>query len=287
MNGLSRNGVIMRKCSAHTSSMWELSPRLDRAVPFGTAGYAFVHPDVRKARGWSKSVRSEPVLMLGYQHMYSRTYKCLTERGSIIHVDKVRWCPQEPLGVFLKWRKDMSTGAKYHLALDPFNSRESSSEVIEESAELPEPDAEGAEEKEALTREADSAGEKEARISETPEAVSPSVPSVTIGKPAKKTKVNLKGDLPAEPQFLRLVKNDLKSSGVAYIKDRTLALDGQCLADVIGRHFSDGKGSTRGYSWSDLSYDLACGWIVLEVSPTDISKEGMRKACTPSVQCRF
>ena len=50
-----------------------VKPRLDRAVPFGTPGCAFVHPDVRQARGWSKSVRSEPVLMLGHQHMYSRT----------------------------------------------------------------------------------------------------------------------------------------------------------------------------------------------------------------------
>ena len=60
--------------------------------------------------------------MLGYQHMYSRTHKCLTERGSIIHVDEVRWSPQEPLGVFLKWRKNLSTGGGYHLALDPFNN---------------------------------------------------------------------------------------------------------------------------------------------------------------------
>ena len=52
-----------------------LKPWLDRAVPFGTPGYAFVHPDVRRARGWNKSVGSEPVLMLGYQHMYWRSYK--------------------------------------------------------------------------------------------------------------------------------------------------------------------------------------------------------------------
>ena len=32
-----------------------------------------------------------------------------------------------------------------------------------------------------------------------------------------------------------------------------------------------------------LVNDLACGWIVLEVSTTDISQEGSRKACTPSV----
>ena len=54
------------------------------------------------------------------------------------------------------------------------------------------------------------------------------------------------------------------------------------MADAIERHFSDGKGGTRRYNWSDFSYDLACGWIVLEVSTTDISQEGLRKACTPS-----
>jgi hypothetical protein len=106
---------------------------------------------------------------------------------------------------------------------------------------------------------------------------------VSIGKPTHKVRVSLKGDLPAEPQFLRIVKNDLKSSGLAYIRDRTLALSEQCVADVIGRHFSDGKGGTKRYNWSDLSYDLGCGWIVLEISPTDISKDGLRKVCTPQV----
>ena len=86
--------------------------------------------------------------------------------------------------------------------------------------------------------------------------------------------MNLKGDLPAEPEFLRIVKNDLKSSGVQYIRDQTRALDGLCVVDVIGRHFSNGKGGTKCYNWSDFSYDLACGWIVLEISTTDISKEG-------------
>ena len=87
-----------------------------------------------------------------------------------------------------------------------------------------------------------------------------------------------------EPEFLRIVKNELKSSGVPYIRDRTRALDGQCVADAIGRHFSDGKGDTKRYNWSDFTCnDLACGWIVLEVSTTDISQEGSRKAFTPSV----
>ena len=76
-------------------------PRLENAVPFGTSGYAFVPEAVRKRRGWGKSVRSEPVLMLGYQHMYSRVYRCLTERGTIIHCTKVRWNTAAQRGVFL------------------------------------------------------------------------------------------------------------------------------------------------------------------------------------------
>ena len=74
------------------------------------------------------------------------------------------------------------------------------------------------------------------------------------------------------------MKNELKSSRVQYIWERAEALNGQCVADTIGRHFNNGKGGTRRYNWSDFTYDLVCGWIVLEVSNTDISQEGMRKA---------
>ena len=79
------------------------------------------------------------------------------------------------------------------------------------------------------------------------------------------------------------MKNELKSSGVLHIRDWTLALDGQCVADAIGRHFSDGNGGTKRYNWSDFTYDLVCGRIVLEVSTIDISQDGSRKAFTPSV----
>ena len=95
--------------------------------------------------------------------------------------------------------------------------------------------------------------------------------------------MSLKGDLPAKPQFLRIVKNNLKSSGLAYIRGRTLVLSEQCVTDVIGCHFSDGKGSTKCYNWSDLSYDLGCGWIMLEISTTNILKEGLQKVYMPQV----
>ena len=80
-------------------------PRLEGLVAFGTPGYAFVPPEVRKSRKWGKSVRSEPVLMLGYQNMYSRVYRCLTERGTIIHSQRVQWNVKGQLGVFLAGRQ--------------------------------------------------------------------------------------------------------------------------------------------------------------------------------------
>ena len=80
-------------------------PRLEGHVAFGTPGYAFVPPEVRKRRKWGKSVRSEPVLMLGYQNIYSRVYRCLTERGTIIHSQQVQWNVQSQLGVFLAGRQ--------------------------------------------------------------------------------------------------------------------------------------------------------------------------------------
>ena len=162
--------------------------------------------------------------------------------------------------MFLKWRKNLSTGEKYHLALGPFDKGVDGASDSAESKDQMRSTAEGAEEKEALAPHADGAEGKEALSEKT---------TATIGKAVKKSKVNLKGDLPAEPEFLRMVKNDLKSSGVQCIRDRTEALDGQCVVDVIGRHFSDGKGGTKRYNWPDLLYDLACGWIVLEISTTD------------------
>ena len=46
-------------------------------------------------------MKSEPVLMLGYQHMYSNVFRCLTTRGTIIHTVRVSWHLQSPLGIFL------------------------------------------------------------------------------------------------------------------------------------------------------------------------------------------
>ena len=44
--------------------------QMHRAVPFGTAGRAHVSPALRSKRGAPKYKWTEPVICLGYQHMY-------------------------------------------------------------------------------------------------------------------------------------------------------------------------------------------------------------------------
>ena len=38
--------------------------------------------------------------MIGYQHMYTTVYKCLTAHGIIIHTEQVPWDMEAPLGIF-------------------------------------------------------------------------------------------------------------------------------------------------------------------------------------------
>ena len=75
--------------------------RLHRAVPFGAAGMAHVSPALRAKRGAPKYERTEPVLCLGYQHVYSDVYRCLTKHGTVIHTKQVVWDLEAPLGVWL------------------------------------------------------------------------------------------------------------------------------------------------------------------------------------------
>ncbi|MGA1173526.1 MAG: NADH-quinone oxidoreductase subunit D [Ilumatobacteraceae bacterium] len=60
-------------------------------MPWGCAGYAFVPEALRKARGAPKYLRTEPVLLIGYQHFYTNVYKMLTRHGTIIHGEQVVW----------------------------------------------------------------------------------------------------------------------------------------------------------------------------------------------------
>ena len=201
-----------------------VEPRMDRLVPFGTPGYAFVPEEVRRQRGWGKSVRSEPVLMLGYLSMYSRVYKCLTAHGTIIHSEKVQWHLKAPKGVLLD--REAAVGNKallLPLSDQLFN-----------------------------------------RVGEPGDSADLS-PAKSHSKEAIKTL------LPAEPEFLLIRKNTLKSSVRAYIRARVDAINGCCVADVLGRWMEDSKGEMKRYKLSDLLYDIATGWIGLEISKVDIS----------------
>ena len=75
-------------------------PRNDRLVPFGSPGWAYIPESLRQQRGDPKYKKAEPVLMLGYSHMYTREYKLLTTDGSIIRREQVKWDLSKDCGVF-------------------------------------------------------------------------------------------------------------------------------------------------------------------------------------------
>ena len=75
--------------------------RLHCVVPFGTAGMVHVRPVLRAKRGAPKYTRSEPVLCLGYQHIYSDVCRCLTKHGTVIHTKQVVWDLEAPLGLWI------------------------------------------------------------------------------------------------------------------------------------------------------------------------------------------
>ena len=70
-------------------------------VPFGSAGWCFIPEGLRKRRGAPKYERAEPVLCIGYQHMYTVVYKCLTRHNTVVHSEQVAWNLKAPKGVFL------------------------------------------------------------------------------------------------------------------------------------------------------------------------------------------
>ena len=101
-----------RERSRHTdfSSAFEknvgVPPRNDRLVPFGAPGWAFIPEDLRKQRGDPKHKKAEPVLMLGYSHMYTREYKLLTTDGSVIRREQVNWDLTKECGIFPDQKSD-------------------------------------------------------------------------------------------------------------------------------------------------------------------------------------
>ena len=96
-------------------------PLNHRLVPFGTPGWAYVPKELREKRGAPKYQRSEPVLMIGYQHMYTHVYKCLTVHNTVIHTEQVKWDTKAPLGHMLEsidLAKDIGKPAAHRLEID-------------------------------------------------------------------------------------------------------------------------------------------------------------------------
>ena len=62
---------------------------------------------------------AEPVLLVGFQDMYSNVFKVLMQHRSIVHMEQVEWAMDEPLGVMLPDLHGKAVPAKYkRLPLD-------------------------------------------------------------------------------------------------------------------------------------------------------------------------
>jgi hypothetical protein len=229
-------------------SPWELNvglkPATDRLVPWGCAGYAFVPEALRKARGAPKYLRTEPVLLIGYQHFYTNVYKMLTRHGTIIHGEQVVWDMDANLGEMLPVERTKMAASLKRLTV---------SEVM--------PDLINQSNTESLSKKAGCNSDKPPATekSDTPEAVA---------------EVSTEG----ARAVLRLnISKSLGNKGPAsYILHRCEQLDGVALDEATGRRFEDSKGKQRPYRKQDLDYDLARGWLEVRIEP--VSKESSSAA---------
>ena len=85
-----------------------MQPTVSRLVPWGTAGYMYIPEQLRQAWGAPKYQRSEPVLMLGNQNLYTNVYKCLMQHNTIINTEQVLWDVDAPKGEYFAKRKSKS-----------------------------------------------------------------------------------------------------------------------------------------------------------------------------------
>ena len=165
-------------------------------------------------------MKSEPVLMLGYQHMYSDAFRCLTTRGTIIHTVRVNWHLQAPLGIFLDHQSDQDSCVPLVSPGTLFKEKPvEEKEVSPDSAEI---------------------GPRKALVS------------------GKTERQRASAVLPADPRFLTIRLNPLKGSKTGYIRERCAHLNGTCVHDAIGRHFLGSDGKLRPYR-GDFLRAAGCG----------------------------
>ena len=229
-------------------SPWELNvgvkPSTERLVPWGCAGYAFVPEALRKARGAPKYLRTEPVLLIGYQHFYTNVYKMLTRHGTIIHGEQVVWDMDANLGEFLPVER-----IKTDAALKRYRVNEVMPDLINQAADNIVPSKRTSK---AATQ------EQAASFNRKPQTAVSDVSSE------------------GARAVLRLnISKALGSKGPApYILHRCEQLDGIALEDATGKRFEDSKGKQRPYRKQDLDYDLSRGWLEVKIEPVSKDSSG-------------
>lgn len=204
-------------------------PKVGHLVPFGTPGRAYVPKELRAKRGAPKYARSEPVLMIGYQHVYTNVYKCLTQHGTVIHTEQVVWDKDPVLGVFPDVRKNapgMIHGPPLAEVPDKLLGHPATDKLLGHPA-TPDPP-------------------------ETPKAR----PKAAMPKDASGGIIRLNRERVYTPDGTPVPKK--------YILDRVRQLDGVPVEEARLMRFPDKNGKLKRYS-GDLAYDVSTGWILIEM----------------------
>jgi hypothetical protein len=224
-----------------------VQPRPEYFVPFGCPGYAFIDEKLRKQRGAPKYLRAEPVLMVGYQHMYSNVFKCLTQHGSIIEVEKVHWDTSAPLGVFLPIRAEdmVEEGDVKRVKFDRKLFKD--------------------ERKRAKAEKLDKWAQKELLKQSSQKA---------INKLNSKIESLCEHNTVLRLNHSRVYKADGNPRPKPYILQRLIALDGKTVKQALKMKFVNSQGKMKSYRKADLDYDVYdCRWLTKEAP----NKEG--EAC--------
>ena len=228
-----RRGETYRGDHHSFRSPWQLNvgvaPRLDRLVPWGQPGYAYVPEDLRKARGAPKYLRSEPILLIGYQFMYTNVYKVLTRHGTTIDTEQVTWCMDMPRGVFPPTGGESKAKEKL--------SRLGIDEVM--------PDLKPA----SISPKVDKASQDSMSVKPPQSGTSEKGAKAIIRLNVDKV-LSGKGPKP-------------------HILARCEALDGTPYDEATGKRFVNHKGELKPYRKMDLEYDLHCQWLRVDIEDSD------------------
>ena len=242
-----RRGETYRGDHHKFQSPWRLNvgvnPRLDRLVPWGQPGYAFIPEELRKSRGAPKYLRAEPVLLIGYQFMYTNVYKVLTRHGTTIDTEQVTWCMDAPRGIFPPVGGEKRVRNAYgRLSLD---------EILPGF--------------EPHSTKGDQTLESKQAESSTDQAKA--TPTGALSRPSD----GKDSSTPGARAVLRInVEKVTTGTGPApHILARCEELDGTLFNEATGKRFINHKGELKPYRKQDLDYDLKCGWLRVDIETSN------------------